>query len=63
MALKDPIKNFKILLKEVYGIGENSISKAEISVEKEMEDAYEYAKASPLPDPLTVGKHLFEEGN
>jgi hypothetical protein len=26
-----------------------------------MEDAYEYAKSSPLPDPSTVGKHLFEE--
>ena len=63
MSTKDPIKNFKIILKEVYGIDDNSIKQAEISVEKEMEDAYEYAKASPLPDPSTVGKHLFEEGS
>ena len=62
MALKDPIKNFKIILKEVYGIDDNSIKLAEKSVEKEMEEAYEYAKASPLPDPSTVGKHLFSGG-
>jgi TPP-dependent pyruvate/acetoin dehydrogenase alpha subunit len=38
------------------------IKEAETAVEKEMEEAYEYAKSSPLPDPSTVGKHLFWEG-
>jgi 2-oxoisovalerate dehydrogenase E1 component len=62
MLLKDPIQNFKVLLKEVYAIEENLIKEAETAVEKEMEEAYEYAKSSPLPDPSTVGKHLFWEG-
>jgi 2-oxoisovalerate dehydrogenase E1 component len=63
ISIKDPIKNFKIILKDVYGIEDSTIREAEASIDKEMEDAYEYAKASPLPDPLTVGDHLFEEGN
>ena len=62
IAIKDPIKNFKTILKEVYEIDEKLIEEAESTVKKEMDEAYEYAKESPLPDPSTVEKYLFAEG-
>ena len=60
-ALKDPIKNFRILIKDVYGLDEDLIKETEKAVEKEIEDAIEYARSSPLPDPSTVENHLFSE--
>jgi TPP-dependent pyruvate/acetoin dehydrogenase alpha subunit len=62
IAIKDPIKNFKTILKEVYGIDEKLIIDAESMVKKEMDEAYEYARQSPLPDASTVEKYLFAEG-
>jgi TPP-dependent pyruvate/acetoin dehydrogenase alpha subunit len=59
--VKDPIKNFRTILKEVYMIAENMIEEVEASVKKEIQEACEYAEKSPLPDPLTVEKYLFSE--
>jgi len=61
IAAKDPVKNFKTILIEAYGIDEGEIEQAEADAQKEIAAAYEYAKASPLPDPETVGKYLFAE--
>jgi 2-oxoisovalerate dehydrogenase E1 component len=61
IELKDPIKNFRTLLKDVYGIEEKAITDAESIIIKEIEEACEFAENSPRPELSSVGKHLFEE--
>ena len=61
ITTKDPIKNFKTILKEVYDIDEKLIEESESMVKKEMDEACQYARESPLPDPSTVEKYLFAE--
>ena len=61
MAEKDPVKNF-----EEWMLAEGVVTKEDIEaiaerVEQEFEDGYEYAQASPFPEPGDVTKGLWVE--
>jgi len=60
-CLKDPINNFRIILKQVFGISEEVLADSEKKVKDEMDEAVEYSRMSPIPDPSTVEQHLFME--
>jgi TPP-dependent pyruvate/acetoin dehydrogenase alpha subunit len=61
MAEKDPVKNF-----EEYLLAEGVVTKEDIGdvqerVEKEFDEGYEFAQASPLPEPGDVTRGLWVE--
>lgn len=61
-AKKDPIDNFKnVLLKE--GIDEKEIVLIDEAVEKEIEEAVQFALDSPLPDPSEVTTDVYSIDN
>jgi 2-oxoisovalerate dehydrogenase E1 component len=58
-TLKDPIDNYRKRLTAVYGIADAQIAAADAKIQKEIDEAVQYAIASPLPDPATVEDDLF----
>lgn len=59
---KDPIDNFrKYLLK--HGIEESEVVSVEQAIEKEIEDAVQFALDSPLPDPREVTDNVYANDN
>jgi len=61
-AKKDPIDNFRTrLLAE--GIEEAEIAKIDEAMEKEINDAIEFALESPLPDPSEVTTDVYSSDN
>jgi len=61
VTLKDPIKNHEIKLKEVYGVAEETIQAVRDKILKEIDEAIDYSRKSPVPDPATVEHNLFKE--
>lgn len=55
----DAIPMFRLGLTKVYKIEEERISEVEEKVQKEIDDAIQYAQNSPLPDPSAVEDDLF----
>ena len=60
---KDPVKNFRAVILEKGAATEEELKELEASVEKEIEDAVEYAKNAKLPDDSSALKNVYWEGN
>ncbi|MEA4847588.1 MAG: thiamine pyrophosphate-dependent dehydrogenase E1 component subunit alpha [Clostridiaceae bacterium] len=61
IAMKEPIHNFEKKLREVYGATEADLHRSYTKTEREIAEAIEFARESPLPDPATVELNLFRE--
>ena len=59
---RDPIDMFRKRLIEDYGIAdEETLAKIEAHIDKVVQDALEFARNSPEPDPATVRLHVFAD--
>ncbi len=61
MADKDPVKRFQELLLARDVIDDEGVKRIQERVEREFQDAYEFAQASPFPVPDDVTKGVFVE--
>ncbi len=59
---RDPVKNFRKRILEAQVIGEEELEKIEAAIEKEIDDAVEYAKQAPLPTNESALENVFWEG-
>lgn len=58
---RDPISNYQTKLLQL-GVADNrDIEQIEAQVKAMIEDALEFAKNSPYPDPATVANHIFSQ--
>jgi len=58
---KDPIKRFKRYLMKNQIFSKEELEKINESIQKEIDEAHEFAKQSPYPTPEEVGKYVFKE--
>ena len=58
---KDPIQRFKEHLLSLSGIPAADLESVEAAVQAEVEEAAEFAKNSPWPDPATAHQHIYSE--
>ena len=59
---RDPIDMFRKRLVEDYGVADaEMLAKIETHIEKVVQDALEFARNSPEPDPSTVRLHVFAD--
>jgi hypothetical protein len=56
---KDPIKRFKAYLQENYNFTEREEAEIEARVKAIVDDAVQFAEASPAPDDTTVADYVF----
>jgi pyruvate dehydrogenase E1 component alpha subunit len=61
MANKDPVRNFEQLLLADGVITEQGLDELQSRIEREFEEGYEYALASPFPEPGDATKGLWVE--
>ena len=61
MLSKDPVKNFEEYLREQGVVTEEDIAEVQARVERAFDDGYEYALASPFPEPGDVTKGWWVE--
>ncbi|UCB57840.1 MAG: thiamine pyrophosphate-dependent dehydrogenase E1 component subunit alpha [Candidatus Omnitrophota bacterium] len=59
---KCPLKNFEQFLRAENLITEEEIRDMEIAIDREIEEAFTFAQASPLPDEKDLLKHLYKDG-
>ncbi len=59
--LRDPIKLWEARLLEAGIAAQEEISQLEAEVSKKAEEAAQYARQSPMPEPSTVMDHLFSQ--
>ena len=57
----DALPTFRLRLSVVYKIGEEEIAAIEEKVTKEIDEAVEFARRSPLPDKATAYDNIFYE--
>lgn len=58
---RDPVKNFRRRLLEEGGCEEEEILRVEEEVRQAIEEAVDYAKKAPLPNPEDALKHVYKE--
>jgi 2-oxoisovalerate dehydrogenase E1 component len=59
-ALRDPVAMFRMRLTEEFGVAtEGTLGEIERHVDEEVQEAVDYARASPEPDPATVRQHVY----
>jgi pyruvate dehydrogenase E1 component alpha subunit len=58
---KDPVARFEELLRSHGLVDDDALKELDERIHKEFEDGYEYAQASPLPEPGDVTKGLWVE--
>jgi 2-oxoisovalerate dehydrogenase E1 component len=58
---RDPITRFRAYLLEQEEAGEQELVAIENEVQTQVEEATEFAKNSPWPDPATAATHVFDE--
>jgi 2-oxoisovalerate dehydrogenase E1 component len=59
---RDPVDMFRKRLIEDYGVADaETLAEIDTRIEKVVQDALEYARRSPEPDPQTVRHHVFAE--
>ena len=58
---KDPIKRFKRYLMKNQIFSKEELEKINESIQKEIDEAHEFAKQSPYPTPEELGKYVFKE--
>jgi TPP-dependent pyruvate/acetoin dehydrogenase alpha subunit len=61
MAEKDPVKNFEEYLLAEGVLTKEDIAEIQEQVQRAFDEGYEYAQASPLPEPGDVNKGLWVE--
>lgn len=61
MAEKDPVKNFEEYLLSEGVVTKEGIAQIQERVEKEFDEGYQFAQASPFPEPGDVTKGLWVE--
>ena len=59
---RDPVKNFRKVILDQGVITEEELQKEEAAIEREIDEAVEYAKAAPLPELSSALEHVFWEG-
>ena len=59
---RDPVKNFRKVILEQGVISEEDLEKEEAAIEKEIDEAAEYAKNAPLPSYESALKNVYWEG-
>jgi 2-oxoisovalerate dehydrogenase E1 component alpha subunit len=59
---KDPLVVFKHYLEQVGVLDEARYTEIHARIKAEVTDATDYAEARPMPDPATVGRHVYFEG-
>ena len=59
---RDPVKNFRKVILEQGVISEEDLEKEEAAIEKEIDEAVEYAKNAPLPENESALHDVFWEG-
>jgi 2-oxoisovalerate dehydrogenase E1 component len=58
---RDPITRFRAYLLEQEEAGEQELVAIENEIQTQVEEAAEFAKNSPWPDPTTAATHIFDE--
>jgi pyruvate dehydrogenase E1 component alpha subunit len=61
MKNKDPVKRFEELLRSKAVVDDDAVKKMEERIQQEFEDGYQFAQASPFPEPGDVTKGLWVE--
>jgi TPP-dependent pyruvate/acetoin dehydrogenase alpha subunit len=61
MESHDPVKNFQTYLLAQGVVGEDDLAEIQAGVEREFDEGYEYALASPFPEPGDATKGLWVE--
>lgn len=61
MKNKDPVKRFEELLRSKAVVDDDAVKKMEERIQQEFEEGYEFAQASPFPEPGDVTKGLWVE--
>jgi acetoin:2,6-dichlorophenolindophenol oxidoreductase subunit alpha len=61
MQQKDPVKNFEQHLLSEGVVTEQDVADMQARIENEFEEGYEYAQASPFPEPGDHAKGLWVE--
>jgi TPP-dependent pyruvate/acetoin dehydrogenase alpha subunit len=61
MESHDPVKNFQTYLVAQGVVGEDDLAEIQAGVEREFDEGYEYALASPFPEPGDATKGLWVE--
>lgn len=56
------MKNFRKVILDQGVITEEELQKEEAAIEREIDEAVEYAKAAPLPELSSALEHVFWEG-
>jgi pyruvate dehydrogenase E1 component alpha subunit len=56
---RDPLTDLGKTLTEQHGVGPERIRSVHEAVEAEVDDAFRFAQASPLPDKADLEKYLF----
>jgi len=58
---RNPIGTFRVRMNEVYKVDEADIEHVEQKIKQEIEDAVEFSRQSPLPEPESVMDYVFME--
>ncbi len=61
MRDKDPVKNFEERLLSDGVVDDQEVADIQARIEKEFEEGYEFAQASPFPEPEDFAKGLWVE--
>jgi pyruvate dehydrogenase E1 component alpha subunit len=61
MKNKDPVKRFEELLRSKAVVDDDAVKKMEERIQQEFEEGYQFAQASPFPEPGDVTKGLWVE--
>jgi TPP-dependent pyruvate/acetoin dehydrogenase alpha subunit len=61
MQRKDPVKRFEQLLRDEGVVDDAAVAEVERRIEREFEEGYEFAQASPLPDPADLTRGLWTD--
>jgi pyruvate dehydrogenase E1 component alpha subunit len=61
MKNKDPVMRFEELLRSKNVVDDDAVKKIEDRIQQEFEEGYEFAQASPFPEPGDVTKGLWVE--
>jgi len=61
MRDKDPVKNFEERLRSEGVVDDQEIADIQARIEREFDEGYEFAQASPYPEPQDFAKGLWVE--
>ena len=62
VASLDPIPRYEARLREAGALDDATVARVKEAASAKVEDAVEFARSSPVPDPADVRKYVFAEG-